>query len=94
MAYPAPFRRLDDVALAVSPAASDTLSGIEVSAATLGRRFGRVRRVWVIALLDRGHLPGAQTAVDREKRTLIAGMRLERRWRAGALLVNLYSAHQ
>ena len=94
MAYPAPFRRLDDVALAVSPAASGTLSGIEVSAATLGRRFGRVRRVWVIALLDRGHLPGAQTAVDREKRTLIAGMRLERRWRAGALLVNLYSADQ
>lgn len=94
MAYHAPFRRLDDVALAVSPAASDTLSGIEVSAATLARRFGRVHRVWVIALVDRGHLPGAQTAVDRKKLALLAGMRLDRRWRAGALRVSLYSAGQ
>jgi mannosyltransferase len=92
MAYPAPFRRLNDVALAVSPAASGTLSGIEVSAATLTRRFSRVHRVWVITLADRGHLPGAQTAVDRKKLALIAGMRLDRRWRAGALLVILYSA--
>ena len=94
LAYPAAFRRLDDVALAASPAASDTLSGLEVSAATLARRFSRVHRVWVIALADRGRLPGAQTAVDRTKRALVAGMRLDRRWRAGALLVNLYSRGQ
>ena len=48
----------------------------------------------MIALADRGRLPGAQTAVDRTKRALVAGMRLDRRWRAGALLVNLYSRGQ
>ena len=46
----------------------------------------------MISLADRGHLPGARTAVDRKKLALVAGMRLDRRWRAGALLVNLYSA--
>lgn len=93
-AYPVPFRRLDDVALAVGPVASGTLSGTEVSAATLARRLGRVHRVWVIALIGRGHLPRAGTAVDREKLALIGRMHRDHSWRAGTLIVSLYSAGQ
>ena len=49
LAYPAPFRRLRDVALAESPAAAANLSGAEVTAGVLRARFAGVGRVWVVS---------------------------------------------
>jgi hypothetical protein len=42
LAYPAPFRRLRDVALAESPAAAANLSGAGVTAGALRARFAGV----------------------------------------------------
>jgi mannosyltransferase len=49
LAYPAPFGRLRDVALAESPAAAANLSGAEVTAGVLRARFAGVGRVWVVS---------------------------------------------
>ena len=50
MSYPGPFRRLRDIALADSPAASATLAGTEVSPPLLRHRFAGVQRVWVVTI--------------------------------------------
>ncbi len=89
--YSGPFQRLDDVALAKSPAGSATLAGTEVSPATLTRRFTGVHRVWVIALSYYGHLPPPPSGTDREKLALLGRMHLTGRWWEGAIIVCLYS---
>lgn len=91
MAYPGAFRRLDDIALGVSPVASVTLSGTEVSPATLLGRFTRVRRVWLVTLMGHHNLV---SATDQEKVTLVRRMRLLHRWRAGTMVLRLYSAER
>lgn len=49
-AYPAAFSSLDDLALAQSPSASDTLRGIDTDQATLNRRLDAASRVWLVEM--------------------------------------------
>jgi len=88
--YPGPFRRLRDIALAESPAASDTLNGTEVDAAVLRGRFASVRRVWVIS--DNGRrLPAVQDALDIEKVALVGKMRMIGSWHTRKDLLLLFA---
>ncbi|HLI40067.1 MAG TPA: glycosyltransferase family 39 protein [Streptosporangiaceae bacterium] len=89
--YPAPFRRLRDIALARSPVASGTLTGTETDVpAVLKSRFTDVRRVWVVTGNGNGTFPVPSTPVDREKMALLAGMHILHRWRAGDVMLTLY----
>ncbi len=88
--YPGPFRKLRDVALAESPAASETLNGTEVNAAVLRSRFASVTRVWVIS--DNGRrLPAVQDALDIEKLALVGKMRLIGSWHTRNDLLLLFA---
>ncbi len=88
--YPGPFRRLRDIALAESPAASDTLNGTEVDAAVLRSRFANVSRVWVIS--DNGRrLPAVQDALDIEKLALVGKMRMIGGWHTRNDLLLLFA---
>jgi mannosyltransferase len=49
-AYPAPFARLRDIALARTPDQEDDFTGTQVPTAQLIARLGTVRRAWVIAI--------------------------------------------
>ena len=88
IAYPAPFRRLRDVALAESPAVAANLSGAEVTAGTLRARFAAVGRVWVVSghrmfrFPDRGLAPAEAGLLKR--------FSLVRRWDMGAGMLSLY----
>jgi mannosyltransferase len=92
--YPAQWRGIRDIALAQSPVASDTLYGTDVSPAELLKRFTHVTRVWVYtqpayaAYLDSARA----TPVDQEEMSLIARMKLVRRWADGDKLLMLYQA--
>ena len=81
-AYPAPFRRLDDIGLARSPQASDTLDGTEVRAGVLTGRIAAEPRVWTVRWTDTG--TSAETA------RVLSGLRLLRSWRIGSVLLGLY----
>ena len=78
--YPAPFRKLRDIALAESPLASATLNGTEVTPAVLASRFASVSRVWVISD-SVPVLPAVHGALDVEKLALARTMRLIGTWR-------------
>ena len=90
MSYPGPFRRLRDIALARSPAASATLAGTEVSPSVLRYRFTGVPRVWVVTIryLKR---PPPDSRTDQAKAGLIGQLRLAGRWDAGAVVLRLYT---
>ena len=84
--YPAPFRKLRDIAAAQSAIASNTLAGTEIgSPALLASRFTNVQRVWVVSGQSNGKFPVPYTAIDKEKLALLAnaGMQILHRWRAG-----------
>jgi hypothetical protein len=74
MAYPGPFRRLHDIALGRSPAATATLAGTEVNPAVLRHRFAGVRRVWLVTIRVPQHPPDSHT--DQAKITLITQLHL------------------
>ena len=91
--YPAPFRRLRNIALGESPVASGTLTGQELtSPAKLASRFTDVTRVWFVSGDVNGKFPTANSPVDKEMMTLVSGMRVIGQWRAGEVLLTLYSA--
>jgi mannosyltransferase len=93
--YPAPFGRLRDIASALSPVASATLTGTEVtSPALLKSRFTGVRRVWVVTGNSNYKFPVPSTPVDREKMALVAaaGMHIVHRWMAGEVMLTLYGS--
>ena len=90
MSYPAPFRRLRDIGLGRSPAASATLAGTEVSPAVLRERFEGVRRVWVVTIRGLKH-PPPDTSTDQAKVALIGQLRLTGWWHAGAVVLRLYT---
>jgi mannosyltransferase len=93
MAYPAPFRRLRDLALQASPVASDTLTGTQVRAPVLVRRFTGVPRVWLVQWADqRSVRPHA--VIGQEELVLLSGMRLIRRWTVQSVVLSLYAARQ
>jgi mannosyltransferase len=91
--YPAPFRKLRDIAAARSAIASNTLAGTEISSpALLASRFTNVQRVWVVSGQSNGKFPVPYTRIDKEKLALLAGASLHilHRWRAGEVLLTLY----
>jgi mannosyltransferase len=90
MAYPAPFRRLRDVALAKSPVAAASLVGTEVRAATLRARFGTVDRVWVVSGRGMRVFRHPATALEKTEIALLKPFRLVQRWYAGQAMLSLY----
>jgi len=93
MGYPAAFRRLRDIALARSPVASATLTGVQVPAAELPGRFGGVRRTWLVSWSEKPVASQAE-ATGRAELALVAGMRLIRQWTVHSVVLRLYEARQ
>jgi len=93
MGYPAPFSRLRDIALARSPVASATLTGVQVPAAELPGRFGGVRRTWLVSWSEKPVASQAE-ATGRAELALVAGMRLIRQWTVHSVVLRLYEARQ
>jgi mannosyltransferase len=91
MAYPAPFRRLRDIALGQTPASSATLLGVEVSAPVLGRRLAGVRRVWTVNWQNSMTSLTSDRLADQEEARL-SHMRLIRQWYVMSVVLSLYSA--
>jgi mannosyltransferase len=91
MAYPGPFTRLRDIALAKSPLASATLYGTDVSAPVLRSRFVDVTRVWVVTGVNNYQFPKPTTPVDKEELSLISGMYQIGSWQDGDTLFRLYN---
>jgi hypothetical protein len=92
--FPAQWRKVRDIALAVSPVVSDTLYGTDVSAAELLQRFTHVTRVWVYsAPSNASYLASSRaTPVDKEEGLLVSRMQLVRQWRDGDKMLSLYQA--
>jgi mannosyltransferase len=90
-AYPGPFGKLRDIALAASPAASATISGTEVSPPVLQSRFAHVTRVWTVMGFTVGGSTGAVTPTDEEKLDLIGGMKEIGQWWVGDTVLRLYA---
>ncbi|HET9972960.1 MAG TPA: glycosyltransferase family 39 protein [Streptosporangiaceae bacterium] len=91
--YPAPFRRLRDIALGRSAIASATLTGTEItSPAKLKSRFTDVTRVWVVTGASNYEFPKPITRMDKEKLALLAGAGLHviGRWQAGEVMLTRY----
>jgi mannosyltransferase len=81
MAYPAPFQRLRDLALARSPVAAVNLLGTEVPAPTLLARGARVHRIWLVS--GRDGLVRLQNPVGPQQKAeavLLRSFHLVRRW--------------
>jgi mannosyltransferase len=90
MGYPGPFRRLRDIALAVSPVASSTLLGTEVSLATWRHRLLDVSRIWLVTSVSHRKLLESADPLDRVELALLSSMRLIGRWHAGSDVLSLY----
>ena len=88
LAYPAPFRRLRDVALEQSPAAAANLSGAEVTAGVLRARFASVGRVWVVS--GRRMFPFPDGGLEPAEAGLLRSFTLARRWYVGEGMLSLY----
>jgi mannosyltransferase len=93
MAYPAPFRRLRDLALKAPPVASDTLTGTQVWAPVLARRFTGIPRVWLVQWADQLSVRPV-TKIGAEELVLLSGMRLVRRWTVQSVVLSLYAIRQ
>jgi mannosyltransferase len=90
MAYPAPFRRLRDVALAASPVTAGNLIGTDVPPATLRARFITVDRVWVVSGRNRRLFLHPVGRVAKAEVALLKPFHLVRRWYAGDVMLSLY----
>jgi len=90
MGYPGPFRQLRDIALGVSPVASDTLLGTEVNLATWRHRLVNVSRIWLVTSIGHRKLLKSADPLDRMELALLSGMRLIGRWHAGSDVLSLY----
>jgi mannosyltransferase len=94
LAYPAPFRRLRDIALAKSPVAAANLIGTQVPPATLRSRFTTVARVWVIGQRSLRLLRHPVSRLQKTEAALLKPFRLVRRWRTGQAMLSLYRRAQ
>jgi mannosyltransferase len=91
IAYPAPYLRLRDVALAKQPAAAANLIGTQVPAATLRARFTTVGRVWVISGRNLRLFRHPATRLEKTEIALLKPFRLIQRWHAGrGAILSLY----
>jgi mannosyltransferase len=94
LAYPAPFRRLRDIALAKSPVAAANLIGTQVPPFILRSRFTTVARVWVIGQRSSRLLRHPVSRLEKAEVALLKPFRLVRRWRTGQEMVSLYRRTQ
>ena len=90
MGYPAPWRRLRDVALAQSPVAAANLIGADVATRVLAKRFADVSRVWVVTGDASHRIPAPATPIGKEEMALITGWRLAGQWSANMVGLRLY----
>jgi mannosyltransferase len=90
MGYPAPFQRLRDVALNLTPVAAANLIGTQVTPSVLRHRLAGVTRVWVVTGTANHRLPRASTPVEKAEMALIGHWRLAGRWTAGMVALRLY----
>ena len=91
IAYPAPYRRLRDVALAKQPVAAANLIGTQVPAATLRARFATVGRVWVISGRGMRLFRHPATRLEKTEIALLKPFGLIQRWHAGrGAILSLY----
>jgi len=91
IAYPGPFLHLRDLALAASPAASDSLVGTQVGPSALRSRFTGVRRVWIVRWNSQ-HSRRPRARTGQEELRLVRGMHLVRRWHVSTIAISLYAA--
>jgi mannosyltransferase len=91
IAYPGPFLHFRDLALASSPAASDSLVGTQAGPSALRSRFTGVRRVWIVRWHSQ-HSRRPRTPTGREELRLVRGMHLVRRWHVSTIAISLYAA--
>ena len=92
-AYPAPFGRLRDLALKQSPAESDSLTGTQVWAPVLAKRFAgppAVHRVWLVQWAGQLALRPS-TKIGLEELLLVHRMHLVRRWTVQSVVLSLYA---
>jgi mannosyltransferase len=89
MAYPAPFRRLRDVALGPSPARSATLLGVEVSVPVLARRLAGVRRIWTVNWQN-SLTPLSSDRLGRLEEARLSHLRLIGQWYVQSVVLSLY----
>jgi mannosyltransferase len=87
LTYPDPFQGLRDVGQAVSPTASDTLTGRPVSTRVLVARLATAGRVWVIRWA--GHSVPAHLRMGAQE--VFGMLRPIAIWRVGSVLLGLYS---
>jgi|HubBroStandDraft_1064217.scaffolds.fasta_scaffold11957_2 mannosyltransferase len=91
MAYPAPFDRLRNIGLGVSPIASATLRGLPAKPSTVAARLRTARRVWTVQWTP--SQPSVGPAGQGTTGLLTAsGFRLVRRWRIVSVFLSLYVA--
>ncbi len=89
LGYPAPYRRLRDVALAEPPAAAANLYGTEVRAATLRARFATVTRVWVFTWRGMQAFRNPR-GLEKTEVALLRPFHLVQRWSLGQSVLSLY----
>lgn len=90
MAYPAPFRRLRDIALGQSPARSGTLLGVEVPGSVLARRLVGVRRIWTVNWRN-SLTPLSSDGLAGQEEGQVSHMRLVQQWHVMSVVLRLYT---
>ena len=93
MAYPAPFGKLRDLALKQSPVESDSLTGTQVWAPVLAKRFAGpppVHRVWLVQWAGQLSVRPS-TKIGLEELVLVHRMHLVRRWKVQSVVLSLYA---
>lgn len=93
MAYPAPFRRLRDIALGQSPARSGTLLGVEVPGSVLAHRLAGVRRIWTVNWRN-SLTPLNSDGLAAEEEGQVSHMRLVQQWHVMSVVLRLYTVSQ
>jgi mannosyltransferase len=93
MAYPAPFRRLRDIALGQSPASSGTLLGVEVPGSVLARRLAGVRRIWTVNWRN-SLTPLSSDGLASQEEGQVSHMRLVQQWYVMSVVLRLYTVSQ
>ena len=94
MGYPAPFRRLRDVALGVPPVAAASLIGTAAPVPVLQARFATVNRVWVVSGRGRKVFRHPTSRLEKAEVALLRPFRVIGRWYAGQGMLSLYARAQ
>jgi mannosyltransferase len=91
MGYPAPFRRLRDVALGVTPLAAASLIGTAAPVPVLRARFATVNRVWVVSGRGKKVFTHPSSHLEKAEVALLRPFRLIGRWHVGQGMLSLFA---